>query len=352
MILIYLVVCICNVSSYDPYVSFVFTFQPGTYGDSTNGKHVERTATFRFVRQLNWIAENAARSNVSVEVVVSMWPVSVGDNRRKENLFESLKTLNLTLPANLEHLQLIYVTHEAVNSEIQHIPNDLHVLEYYGKNIAGRRSKGKVLVLGGTDCLPHEKFFDWLALKQIRHDAVYGMHRVMLNEDIDPTIAELDNLIKERTRIIHTGRVSASSGSLLSSYAVDVDYRVSFSNSAIYNAAGDFTMISRDGFLDVRGYVELPHREHVDSLFIYQCRANGKKLLMFDEPITCFHQHHDRGQSIIGAHPIDANGHSDSFVDIERRGVFGPMNRRHMWGMMDKHLRTETIRFGKLIKYK
>ena len=352
MIFIYLVIFICTVYSYQPYVSFVFTFQPGIYGDSTNGKHVERTATFRFVRQLNWIAANAARSNVSVEVVVAMWPVSVGDNRRKENLFESLEMLNLTLPANLEHLRLIYVTHEAVNSEIQHIPNDLHVLEYYGKNIAGRRSKGKVLVLGGTDCLPHEKFFDWLALKQIRQDVVYGMHRVMLNDDIAPAVTEVEEIIKERTRIVRAGGASASSGSKLSNSTVAAGYQVSFSDSAIYNAAGDFTMISRGAFLDVRGYVELANREHVDSLFIYQCRANGKKLLMFNEPIMCFHQHHDRGQSIIGAHPIDANGHSNSFADIERRGVFGPMNRHHMWGMMDKHLRTETIRFGKFIKYK
>jgi len=346
LILLLFVGGICfNIS---PYVSFVFTFQPGTYGDATGG-HVRRTATARFIRQLNWIAEHAHRSNLKIEVVVTIWPSLKGDLMRTDDLTSSMRDLNLSLPTNLQTLRLIHVTHEAIKAEMPDVPKGLHVLEYVGKNIASRRAHGEVLILGGSDCMPHEAFFDWIALKLVKKNSVYGMHRCMLEEDLTSNVDDIRETVRQRESIAKRKKLIINNGMERDSFIAEPNTTTQFSEMWTYNAAGDFTMITRSDFLDMRGYVEAPFRAHVDTLFLYQCHAAKMKVYVFDVPIVCFHQNHDRGDSIIADYPIDTVDNAKSFQPLIDRGLFVPVNRNHNWGLMNYHLQSEIYKNGKKI---
>lgn len=330
-----------------PLLSYLFTFQPGTYGD-TSGSDPAKTATARFVRQLHWIDANCRRNNISYEVVVAMWPVAPDDRMRDGDLFHSLRMQNLTLPRQLALMKLIYVPIAAVQRAIKNIPSRLFVLEYVGKNIAARRARGRFLVLGGTDCLVHERFYTWLATAKPERMAIYGMHRLMLKSSIRCDMDDFNCVIAHRDAAVRSGLVVATSGLWLSNYTLSGP--VQFGDGKKWSAAGDFTALTSDAMHDLRGYAEVPFRTHVDTLFIYQAAAAQKQPRVFKEPIVCFHQNHDRGADIIDPAPINADGQRSSFASLVSHKVFAPSNALHSWGFADTPMPIQIVRNGKIVE--
>lgn len=332
-----------------PLLSYLFTFQAGSYGDLSH-THPQRTANARFVRQLHWIDMNCRRTGISYEIVVAMWPVKENDTMRDTDLFVSLKKQGLELPPRLEELRLIHVPAEAVAQEIKNIPERLFVLEYVGKNIAARRARGRFLVLGGTDCLAHERFYDWLVTEQFNRSSVYGMHRAMLESDLTCDVSDFGCTVAQRERMAASGLISATSGHRMQAYLQTTP--AVFSSQYSFKAAGDFTALTSDAMYDLRGYVELPNRAHVDSLFICQAQAAKKDLMLFHEPVVCFHQNHDRSIKIIDDTPLDWGAHQRSFSAIAERGAFIPVNPLHTWGMAHIPMHIELVRDGRRMDVK
>ena len=330
-----------------PLLSYLFTFQPGTYGD-TSGSDPAKTATARFVRQLHWIDANCRRNNISYEVVVAMWPVAPNDRMRDGDLFRSLRLQNLTLPRQLALMKLIYVPIAAVQRAIKNIPSRLFVLEYVGKNIAARRARGRFLVLGGTDCLVHERFYTWLATAKPERMAIYGMHRLMLRSSIKCAMDDFDCVVAHRNAAVSSKLVAPTSGRLLKNYTLSGP--VAFGEGNKWSAAGDFTALTSDAMHDLRGYAEVPFRTHVDTLFIYQAVAAKKKPWVFKEPIVCFHQNHDRGTDIIDPAPINADAQRNSFASLVSHNVFAPSNPLHNWGFADTPMTIQIVRNGKIVQ--
>ncbi len=64
------------------------------------------------------------------------------------------------------------------------------------------------------------------------------------------------------------------------------------------NACGDFTLLSRDSWLRVRGYPEMPiYSFHLDSLLCYLAHFAGNKELVLKSPMEIYHIEHSYGPS-------------------------------------------------------
>ena len=62
------------------------------------------------------------------------------------------------------------------------------------------------------------------------------------------------------------------------------------------NACGDFTLLSRKDWLELRGYAEFPiWPMHIDSLFCYAAHHAGVREIVLREPLRIFHIEHRSG---------------------------------------------------------
>jgi hypothetical protein len=121
------------------------------------------------------------------------------------------------------------------------------------------------------------------------------------------------------------------------------------------NACGDFTLMARDDWFDLRGYPEWAmYSWNLDSVFLYQAHAHGLRFVELPPAMSIFHIEHDEGS---GWTPegrealfsrIDRSGTpylSDrdlrkSARRIQRYGRAGrpPLYNGDEWGMADEAL--------------
>ena len=60
------------------------------------------------------------------------------------------------------------------------------------------------------------------------------------------------------------------------------------------NGSGEFFLMHRDRWHDLRGYTELPTRGHGDSLLCWTAASAGLEQVILSPPARLFHQPHDR----------------------------------------------------------
>jgi hypothetical protein len=72
-----------------------------------------------------------------------------------------------------------------------------------------------------------------------------------------------------------------------------VDYPVT---TLDFMACGDFTLMSKQNWMAIKGYVELDmYSLHIDSLSIWSCAANGMMQEIFPPDTCVFHISHQNG---------------------------------------------------------
>ena len=73
------------------------------------------------------------------------------------------------------------------------------------------------------------------------------------------------------------------------------------------NACGDFTLASKDSFLQVRGYLETnsSNQLHTDTFLVAQLAALGLDQAIFTHPYLAFHTDHERGSDDLNAEQND-----------------------------------------------
>ena len=60
--------------------------------------------------------------------------------------------------------------------------------------------------------------------------------------------------------------------------------------SYLTHAPGDFFLISRRTLTKIRGYPQIPHMKHVDTLIVYAAGAHGLKQLVMKSVCSVHHQ--------------------------------------------------------------
>ncbi|MCU1235035.1 MAG: hypothetical protein JWP63_3002 [Candidatus Solibacter sp.] len=81
-------------------------------------------------------------------------------------------------------------------------------------------------------------------------------------------------------------------------------------------ACGDFTLLAREDWLDIRGYAELDQFSmHLDSIFCYTAHHAGLEEEVLSEPMRIYHIEHGAGS---GWTP---EGESEMYLRIARKGI-------------------------------
>ena len=119
------------------------------------------------------------------------------------------------------------------------------------------------------------------------------------------------------------------------------------------NACGDFTLISKQDWEQLKGYPEWPlYSWHIDSVLIYQAFHNGMKMVNLDSSYRIYHIEHGQGSGWTpeGANllfdRLDKNGieylDDDDLEDLFFQQILNKKNGKQtvynqVWGAPDQH---------------
>jgi len=192
------------------------------------------------------------------------------------------------------------------NNKIKNVP----VLEYFAKNIGIRRTKGEYILVINPDVLIDPKIFSELHL--VSKSYYYRADRIDFsdswNSDLKPLnikrvflkghsykmnkIGQLKYL-RFKNKIINAWKKNTLKIEQLLNILRITVYEHNIEYSYHCNVSGDFILMHREHWYDLRGFRENPFIAlHNDALFIVQAATLGLKEKIYAAPI--YHQEHSR----------------------------------------------------------
>ncbi|NMC49425.1 MAG: hypothetical protein GYA47_08375 [Desulfovibrio sp.] len=235
------------------------------------------------------------------------------------------------------------------------------LFQMIAKNVGIRRAKAPFVLATNVDVLFSMELMAWLADRNPDPGAMYRLDRC----DIPPA-PELGGTLEARMDYCrgHVIRIYAASKVLTPAggrkfFAPEADAFRSPGNLPgkepgmppylHTNACGDFTLLSRDAWMDLRGYPELPLRAFkLDGLLCYAAHYAGFREQVLAYPLQVYHMDHgargdgadvaiaDRARA--AESPL-AFGDYSLYIGAMRRNNH-PMllNGRRTWGLGDRDL--------------
>jgi len=216
------------------------------------------------------IRKNKFQSDV--EIVIVEW-----------NPMPDKKTLEEVLTFTKDIPVRIIQVHNGFHMDVKHTQYDakeaekIPFYEFHAKNVGGRRANGEFILFTTADILFNNEIIKKLAQKDLSNKNFYRIDRKDLLHSIDPTLGvkeslnqvknNLDsNLIRKnlitRQRYVHT------------------------------KASGDFLLIPKWAFLEMRGYPEIRcSGAAIDRFGLYSASTVCKQIILND-PMAIFHQPH------------------------------------------------------------
>jgi hypothetical protein len=266
---------------------------------------------------LNAILTPAAEYGLECEVIFVEWNPVDGAPRFRDLLFWP-QTLG---PAAVRFIEVPASVHEGVR--------DAHCRPFHSataRNVGVRRAAGEYILVTGADALPSDSLMEFLAHEPLLDRAFYRIDRRDLPEAVpaavpvgqqlafsngqDITLHTFYGSIRESgnpTRLdrIRTRRRHHAVLKEYRKYEANPIYggrktpfsedRPAFPPDGLHrNGAGDFFLMHRDRWHELRGYTELPTRGHTDSILCWTAASADLEQVILESPLQLFHQHHDR----------------------------------------------------------
>jgi hypothetical protein len=281
------------------YLSVVVTSRNDDHG----GNILKRMRLFQ-----NGLLEHSRRYRFPLELIVVEW--NPPENRPR--LHEVLPK-----PGADDFLELRYITVPAwVHRRYRRAP-DIGLFQMIAKNVGIRRARGAFVLSTNIDLLFSDALFRALARRQLREDTYYRANRCDVPDAIDPSWDLPRQLAWCETHIIRRlGRdmrykhfnlemlglqsKGAATKWLLDKAAFAMGWywgpqKRSFHQLDLF-ACGDFTLMSREAWHAIQGYVELDlYSLHVDSLGLVAAAALGYRQHVFPPQACTYHIDHPLG---------------------------------------------------------
>lgn len=177
-----------------------------------------------------------------------------------------------------------------LQTRIIHTPRELHeglpnpygyrYFEWYPKNIGIRRANGEFVLATNPDDLLSAEMIEYLSKRELKHSHFYRANRHDMRDGevfcvCYPTGGHSPNDSEEQIRRPSSPRASAWHENMLH-----------------FNAAGDFTLMSRDDWFLIHGNPERQYNDSVDGQTIWLAHTKGLKQVILPYPI--FHPDHAR----------------------------------------------------------
>lgn len=183
------------------------------------------------------------------------------------------------------------------------------------KNVGIRRAKGEYILCTNIDILFSDGCFAEFARKKFKPGYFYRSNRCDIPKEVMeyPTLAE-QLTYAENNIIKRMGKSNRMEVLVLPNFLYAFPRVVMLLNDMAlrmwkkmhkdgfphftldFDACGDFTLMSRQDWLDIEGYVELDmYSIHIDSMALWSASALGKKQHIFPHKAPIYHIYHEDG---------------------------------------------------------
>ena len=232
------------------YLSVVVAGRNDGYG----GDFIGRCLNFTSV-----IKELSLKHYLNVEILFVEW-----------NPLSNQESISKLLPGVVV-IRVPYEIHSTFsNSDV--IP----VFEYIAKNVGVRRANGEYILCTNPDIIMSEEMIARLAQRDLSPDYFYRADRYDLVGEVPTDRSALEKL---RLCDLLIGEVQ----------------RQEPTKDFHYNASGDFLLMAKSRWFELRGYPEYTTSSHIDSYLVYIANRHGLKQVVLQEKV--YHQPHGVGLS-------------------------------------------------------
>jgi len=293
----------------DIYLSVVAASRNDNHGDNLD----QRTNLF-----IKSLAENCKKHKIKSELILVEW-----------NQIPNTKTLS-------DRLDLI--SNEYLTSKIITVSQDHHLkfknsdrLKFYqmiAKNVGIRRASGKFVLATNVDVIINKKIYEFISQRKLEKKTIYRCNRHCIDYNYSGNIDDkyLDQFtsfvdkkyysINTKTKFKH--HVQSSFLRYLNIFNRNFFKKLSIKNfksilrkltlyfkfykvmpifffqkKLFTNACGDFTLLDKNSWIELRGYREFPiYSWHLDSLFLWEAKFKKCNFYDFDDEHYIYHMNH------------------------------------------------------------
>ncbi len=279
------------------YLSIVATSRNDNHG----GDLIQRTSAF-----VNSVFVQAKKWNFPVELILVEW------NPPEENVL-----LHEVLPKpqqdDLVTLKYVVVPREIHNKYIG--AKKIPLYQMIAKNAGIRRADGEYILCTNIDIIFSDECFQIFAERKFQPNNFYRANRCDIPKEV-MEIEDFNNSLQyARENILNRlGKAPGHETLALPRFVYFFPNLSRFINYFIlklwkathknkfphflidFDACGDFTLMSKQDWMDIEGYVELDmYSIHVDSMALWAAAALGKKQIIFPYKACVYHIDHENG---------------------------------------------------------
>ncbi len=323
----------------EPKISFVVPARNDNYG----GDFLHRMQVF-----LNCLLTLSLQYELNSELIIVEWNPPEDRPRLREALSWP--------PANRPGAMRIIEVPNALHCRR---PNSdrISMFEYIAKNVGIRRAQGEYVLATNADIIFSPELISFLANGELSPRCFYRIDRYDLGAEVPldlPMRGKLrfcaENSVRVRTALgtfpLKYG--SAKNSRMYRGYLKKVRpkeafrwFRLKFGFKIHTGAPGDFTLMSRRAWHNLRGYPELPSQRHVDSYLCSMAKSSGLSQVVLRSPLRIYHQDHDTTE--MARRP--ATDYDTYWGDTERMMKSGKpvILNNEAWGLGNEELAERTV---------
>lgn len=168
------------------------------------------------------------------------------------------------------------------------------LFQMIAKNVGIRRARGEWVLATNIDVLFSEELTAWLGRGELNPACFYRLDRYDLAHASIPESLTCE----ERLQFCAEGiiRVHGQHGS----YPWGETPKTGDPNKLHTNACGDFTLMARSRWLELKGYPELELWSiYIDGLLLHAAAAVGLQQVILADPCCVYHIEHETGWAVI-----------------------------------------------------
>lgn len=240
------------------------------------------------------------------------------------------------------------------------VPNELHrilpnsnripLFEYLAKNVGIRRARGDFVLATNPDVIFTRRLMRFVSSGKLSPDKFYRVDRCDVDVPVPPSASVEDKLkhcarhafrwnlrgvtITPNASMTMTGRLALTLHRLLGESRRLRRGKRKIEDQLHTNAAGDFMLMHRRGWNELRGYPELyPTSPHLDSYMCVMAAASGRRQVILRN-MWIYHQEHERAVQRESTHYEQWCRDSEKMLRLQSAWVPNDEN----WGMGDHSL--------------
>ncbi|MBE15873.1 MAG: hypothetical protein CL867_06455 [Cytophagaceae bacterium] len=283
-----------------PYISFVVTSRNDNHG----GDMTKRMRIF-----VNGLIAQCNAHKLNAELVFVEW----NPEPDKPYLSEVLPSPQTGDYLSIRYIRVPHSIHKTLKFS-EHLP----IYQMIAKNVGIRRAAAPYVLCTNVDLLFSDALMKLLAARVLKKNHFYRANRCDIPNTIDQEAdvsAQLRFAASHTTKRLGFVRAGRFDTRLVALYdrvihhfyvplvgllRRDSHFKEKVMLGALdYDACGDFTLMSKEDWLDIDGYVELEmYSLHIDSMGLMSAFAKAKKQVIFPPEACSYHIAHQGGWEI------------------------------------------------------